>query len=1320
MTTHNLLRTAGGACGLLLCLLLAASAAHAQAGRSTVRGTVRDQQGNVVTGATVTLANSERNFVRTQTTNEEGGYTFAAVPPGAYRVDVEARGFKKVAVADVRALVDTPVDVDVTVEAGLETETVTVTGSTEAPLNTTDASLGTAFESRRIENLPLNARNVVGLLSLQPGVTRGGYVNGGRSDQANVTLDGVDNNEQQSGLDVVSDEAFASVLRSTPESLQEFRVITSNANAEQGRSSGAQVSLVTKSGTNEWHGSLYEFHRNTVTTANDFFNNAAGRYTPDDLAVQTGAARAGDPRAPRPQLLRNVFGGSIGGPIKKDRAFFFFTYEGFREASETPVVREVPLPTLGQGIVRYRTANGSSDAGCPAGTPAGVNCLTPAEINAAYAGAYGTTPGLNPAALSVLAAAAHRYPANDASVGDGLNTGGFRFNVKTPSSLNTYITRLDFNLTDRQTLFVRGNYQWDHVTKNNYSATDCSDAVQCFPDTEPLTIWNHPFGVAAGHTWTISSTLVNRLTYGLTRSAFSDVGDTTLPGGNGNFTSFRFIYRPTGFRSTLFRTTPVHNFVEDLSWIKGNHTFQLGGNVRFITNNRTSFSGAFDEAIINPSWYDFSGAVLTRNVNESGSPSLFPSVRVRSDLRDALAAVIGRYSQYSANLTYNPSGELAPAGTPTRRSFATEEYETYFQDSWRVTPALTLTYGLRWATSTPVYEKNGVQVKPVQSLGEFFERRVASAAQGVPLNDPITVDLAGSANGREGYYRQDWNNFAPSVAVAWSPDFGHNFFGRLVGRNGRSVLRGGFRVTYDRIGSQLAANFDLNSALGFTSSQTIGANTFNVSDNLAPLFTGFGPNVRAFPVAPGTITPQLTFPLTLPSDEAQRIEQSLDDTLTTPYNYSANVSYGREMGRGFSFEASYVGRFARNLLASRDIMQLNNIRDPLSGMTWYEAMNRLIDHRYAFTPVEGVGALPFFENLFPGINDNFGFPGLTNTQALYLLIARPEVSYVYGPGPDDVATGSDITDYTFIQTFLDDQPVSRFNNTFFHPQYGALSAYSTIARSNYNSAQFSLRHRFRDDLAFDVNYTYSHSLDNASGLQSATAYSGSGFILNALDPDSYYANSDFDVRHVVNANWLASLPVGRGRWLGRDMGGLADAALGGWQLSGIFRWNSGLPTGEPYQADRWATNWNAQSYMVRACAANSSPTRAGSANLFRDPAAVFRCFREPRAGEGGDRNVLRGEGYVSLDLGLSKNFRLPWEGHNLQFRWEVFNVTNTQRFASASLQGFGLPVDPFLPDPETGEPLTPPSDFGKYTATQTPLNEPRAGRVMQFALRYHF
>jgi hypothetical protein len=1264
----------------VLVLILCAITSFAQGG-TTVRGTVQDPNGNLVKGATVTITDPSKNFTRTQQTNEDGQYVFTSVPPGTYKLEVTAQGFKTASASGIQALVDTPTVRDVPLEIGAVSETVDVTSAAEAAINTSDATIGNSFERKRITELPLNANNVVGLLSLQPGVSRSGFVNGGRADQSNITLDGVDVNEQQDGLDVVTDEAFASVLRVTRDSLQEFRVTTTNPNAEQGRSSGAQVSLVTRSGSNQWHGSLFEIHRNTVTTANDFFNNAAG--------------------VERPQLLRNIFGGSVGGPIKKDKAFFFFTYEGFREATATSVVREVPLPTLGQGIVRYRTDSGFSDPGCPAGTPSGVDCLTPAEIQAAYQSFNGDSgPGINPQALAVLAGAAQRYPANDTTVGDGLNTSGFRFNARTPTELNTYIARFDFNLTNSQQLFVRGNYQNDLVTRAVYGSSDCSvaDNIQCFPDTPPLTTWNHPKGMAVGHIWTINPSLVNRFSYGLTRASFTQAGDSTE-----NRINFRFIFSPSGFRRSLERTTPVHNFVDDVSWVRGNHTWGIGGNVRLITNNRISTGASFDEAIINPSFYAASGAVLI---------DPFSDFQSGADLRDALASVIGRYSQYSANLVYDASGQLQQVGTPTDRAFATQEYEGYIQDSWRMRPNFTFNYGVRWSTSTPVYEKNGLQVVPNVSLTDYFNQRRASAAQGVPFTDPITFVLGGKANNAAGYYKQDWNNFAPSISFAWSPNLG-----KVLGKDGKAVIRSGFRVTYDRIGSQLAVNFDLNNLAGFTSARNINANTFDVIEGeLGPQFTGFNPDVRSlpFPGAAAPIPTNLQFPLTVASDEDQRIEVSLDQGITTPYNYSFNFSYGREIGKGLSFEASYVGRWARNLLASRDIMQLNNIRDPQSGLSYYDAVNALVQYRYAKREISSIPDIPYFNNLFPNMPAFWGDTSLTPTQAAYAFIA-----------PESVG-GLEISDYTTLQLIWDDAPgcttcpvgdgPAKFNNMFYQPQFGALSAFSTIAHSNYNSLQLSVRQRLRDDITFDFNYTYGHSLDNASGLQNSGSY-GTAFIVNALSPDDNYATSDFDARHIINANWVVGLPVGRGKRLLSNASGFLEQALGGWQSTGIFRWNSGLPIQTPFDCCVWATNWNVQSNGVRVQPVQSSPTANGpngTPNVFSDPEAVYRSFRNARPGEVGDRNVLRGQGYISLDMGLYKSFKLPWEGHALQFRWEVFNVTNTQRFDGLTIADLSLDFDPFLGG------SSPTSDFGRYTSTQAPLNETKAGRVMQFALRYTF
>jgi hypothetical protein len=1277
---------------VLTTVLAMSSVAFAQAGFSSVRGTVTDANTHPVAGATVLLINDQRNLKYSQTTNDSGNYIFTTVPPGTYRIEVQSTGFKTYSLLDVQALVDTTLTKDITLEVGSPSAGVTIVTSGEAPINTIDATLGSPFESRRIGELPLNNGNVIILLSLQSGVTRTGSDDGGRADQPTIIIDGIDSNDQENGVDVVTNQAFSSVLRVMREAVQEFRVVTTNPNADKGRSSGAQVSLVTKSGTNDWHGSLFEYHRNTVTTANDFFSNKAGRFVASDPQVLSGTAKVGNPRLPRPPLLRNFFGGSVGGPIKHGRAFFFFAYEGFREATSTQGLQIVPLQHVGQGIIRYRTASGASDPSCPAGTPSGFKCLNAAQINAAYTAANGMTPGINPAAIAFLADKTRRYVANDTTVGDGINTGGFRFNAPTPKNTDTYVLKLDFNLTNRQALFVRGNYQNDNIGQ-----------APAFPDTPAPSVWYHPKGYALGHTWTLSKHLVNRFTSGLTRAAFTREGDQT-----GNNIQFRFIFNPA-VTTALSRVTPVHNFVDDVTFVKGNHTLQFGANVRLIRNTRQSFQNSFDILTTNPSGYNASSTVLTSaGADASGAP-IFSDVASSSltPLRNVLSAVIGRFSQYTANFLYDADGKLLPAGSSADRTFATEEYELYWQDQWRMRPNLTFTYGVRWGTSTPVYEVNGLQTQPTVSLGAYFDQRKRSADAGIPFNDPIFIDRSGKANGRPGFYHQDWNNFGPVLAVAWLPELPDNFWGKLIGREGKSVIRGGFRTSYDRIGSALAVNFDLNNQLGFASAITLPVNTYNVSTQLGPLFSGGAQNVRTLPGVAGLFSNTISFPLNQLPNGAERIETSLDDTITTPINYSWTASYAREIGKGLSIEASYVGRFARNLLAQRDIMHFNNIRDVKSGQTFYEAMHALIDLRYQGVPITSVLPLPFFENVLPGIAGDFSVLGVTRslsaTQSAYRRIALPSVG------------GTNVTDYTFLQSNprWDDQPFSIFNNTFVNPQYAALNTWSTFAYSNYNSAQLSVRQRLSNDVVFDFNYTLSHSLDDASGLQNAANFAASSLVYNPLNPELNYANSDFDIRHNITANWLIGLPLGRGKKLFSDAGTWTNGILGGWDLAGIFRWNSGLPAGRPFAFQRWATNWQSSSGMVSVRPVQTSPGDFnGEPNLFSDPQAAFLSYRDPMPGEAGDRNVLRAPGYFTLDAALHKTFKLPWEQQALTFRWEVFNVTNTQPLTGFS--GTGFTTDPFI----LGG--TAPVGFGNLTQTQAPLGETKAGRSMQFALRYTF
>jgi hypothetical protein len=1232
---------------LMLSILLLSGSVPAQVGSSSVRGTVLDPQGKALAGATVSLTNPGINFTRTAKTNETGGYTFDLIPPGTYSVEAEYQGFKKAAVTDVRALVDKPTTVDLQLEVGNLTETVTVSaGAGDVLSNTTDATIGNNFVSQQIVQLPLESRNVVQLLSLQPGVTPDGYVSGSRADQANITLDGVDVNEQQSGVDPRSGQAFSSVLRVTPDSIQEFRVTTSTPNATQGRSSGAQVSLITKSGTNVLSGNLFWAHRNTATTANNFFNNR----TIDPVTGQS---------IPRPKLIRNLFGGSLGGPILKDRAFFFYNYEGRRDAAEQSVVRTVPLASLGRGEVRFLNSAGS------------LVTLTAADINRLF-----PAVGVNPVGLAVLADAARRYPANDPTAGDGLNTGGFRFNASRPVRLNTHTAKLDFNLTNNQSLFIRGNYQQDHF----------AGAPQ-FPDTPSPDFWSHPVGLAVGHTWTLTNTLVNRFTYGFTREAFTSGGDSTE-----NAITFRFVFSPRLFQRELSRTTPVHNFTDDVSYVRGVHNFQFGTNVRLISNNRVTFANAFDDAVANPSFYDASGAVLSRPISGIGPGWASP-------VRNAVSAVVGRFSQYSGNFNFDREGNLLPVGTGIGREFATQEYDWYMQDVWKLRPNLTVTLGLRYGLSRPVYETSGLQVKPTTSLSEFFERRVQGAKAGTPVNDLITVDLAGPANGKSGYYPWDKNNFQPRLAVAWSPDFKSGILGKLFGSNGASVLRGGFGITNDYFGQQLAVQFDLNSTLGFASTTTIAANTYNVTTRPAPRFTGFGQDIRSLPGI--TIPSSLTFPLVTPADEAQRIESSLDDNLVSPIHYSWSASFGRQLKGGLFVEASYIGRKARNLLITRDIMHLNNLVDPKSGVDWYTAAGMLADLRAQNVPVSKVKKIPYFENLFPSVENFFvDLPAsYSATQRVYAYVAR------------DPVEGADILDWTFVQSLIDDFS-SVGPNAFFHPQYAALATFSTLGESDYHAGTLTVRQRLRNHLTLDFNYTLSKSMDNASGLQNSDVY-GSAFVLNPLDLKQQRGVSDFDIRHIINMNAVWELPVGRGRAFLSGLPGFAEAILGGWQLTNIWRWNSGIVAGTPFDAAQWATNWNAQSNGVRIKPITASPTRGGKnePNLFSDPVAAYQSFRNARAGEVGDRNVFRLPNYWTIDMGLGKTFTMPYnENHKLVFRWEVFNVANFQPMGTllGGREGFGLGQDPNLTEPS--------GVFGNFTDIH-PFATPR---VMQFGLRYQF
>ena len=1220
---------------MVLCfslVVLTLSMTNAWAQNSSLNGTVTDPGGGVIPGSEVTITLVATGAQRLAVTDDQGRYSFNQMAPGTYEVNVELTGFKRMVVPDVVLAVDTPARLDVKLELGEISETVTVTGETQAMLNTVNASVGNAFNETQINELPLNSRNVTLLLSLQPGVTRGGEIAGARRDTSNLTLDGLDVNDQQNGT------AFEPVLRVTPDSVQEFRVTITNPSASQGRSSGAQVSLITKSGSNEWHGSLYEFHRNTVTTSNNFFNNRVG--------------------LERPALIRNLFGGSIGGPIVEDKAFFFFNYEGRRDRSQRSAVRTVPLPHLGQGQIKFRDPDGNAVT------------LGPDD----FAALYPEVGGVNPTAVTAMAAAAAAFPANDDGVGDGVNIGGFRFNGSTPLDQNTYTARLDFNLADNHQLFLRGNFQWD---RQGFLAR--------YPGAPTASTWEHPTGIAVGHTWNLRPTLINNFRYGLTRQAFTQLGDS-----GDNAINFRFIYAPRDFSRTLSRTNPVHNWTNDTSWIKGDHTFQFGANIRKINNQRQSFRNAYDSGVMNPSFYAGSGGVVDIPGVASGDRDVY---------RNAITTLLGRYSQFTGRFTFGVDGTLLSAGSPTERDFATEEFEFYFEDTWQVAPGLTLDLGLRWGVNTPVYETGGFSVAPTRALGNYFEVRKGHAARGTPYFESIIVDTAGPFYGKPGFYSTDKNNFMPRISAAWSPNFDSGWLKTLFGNNNNTVFRGGLAILYDRVGSALAVAFDNFNTLGFVSQSQIAANTFNVTTNPGPLFTGFDQPIRPLLGPSGLNVPtSLAFPLNQPADGAQRIERTLDSSLISPIQYNYNLSFGREFRGGLFVEASYLGRRARNLLANRDIMHLNNLVDPVSGMSFYEAGSILAGAVFNQVPVSDMKPIPYFENLFPNVPTAGCWwcdPTLTVTQNVYGL-------------------GSSLTDWTFFQLRLDDIGPA---NAFFHPQYGALNVLSTIASSDYDAFTFTVRERFKDALTLDFNYTLSKSFDLSSG-GGTGGFWRFGWRLRGYSQPALprVQPGTFQLRYF--AHHQCQLVVGDAVWPRADLWQRHEQGSGRLFRRLVLQRHLPLEFGS---GSRGSFRVQPLGHQLECSAAKPIRIRdprplpnkgyeGRPPNFWKAPQHAYNSYRDASAGEVGDRNVYRTPSFITFDFGLHKTFTMPYhEGHRVVFRWEVFNATNTQRLGrwSGNRSSFGTSIDPHLG--------TAASSFGNITVLQG-----LEARVMQFGLRYEF
>jgi hypothetical protein len=1324
----------GSRVSVLVGFLLAISAVVlAQTATTSLRGTLYDAKGAVVAGATVALTNPANGFTRTGKSDSQGNYQFLELPPAKYDLTVNAQGFAPTRQTGLELQVATPATLNVNLQ--VSGGTVTVEVSSTAPLvNTQDATMGHAFGAEQIADLPFEGRDPAGILSLQTGVvftgnsthiasasdSRAGAVNGARSDQTNITLDGVDNNDELLGT------AFTGAIRAPLDSLEELKVTTSNTDADTGRSSGGQVSEVTKSGTNKFHGSVYIYNRPNFTAANDWFNKAA----------QIGS----DEPNTAPFLLRNTFGANVGGPIIKDRLFFFGAYEGQRKRENLQVTRIVPSAGLRTGNISYFC---TQDPSCPS---SGINTLSPAQIasmdpNCAGFGTCPLGPGANPLLANLSGNTAPNpnnlftlYPLpNTTSVGDGLDYQGYTFSSPLPASLNDYVAKFDYNLTKdgNHRIFLKGIMDNEQLAERSSSQTITSDGGVEFPgQPEGQTEHDNNKGITVGYTATFSSTLINNFHFGYISQLINISGLQTEP-----FVNFRGMDNIYAFTPTINTHVPVKNFVDDVTKVMGNHTLQFGGNYRQIDNLRESNEQNFFGALTNVYWLNFSGI---SNTGSSLDPAAFGFPGVDSGFSAsydfAMAALAGIITQVNANYELNKSLNVIPQGLLVPRHFRDHEYEFYGQDQWRVKPNFTFTYGLRYSILQPPYETTGTQVSPTISLHDWFNQRAATAAQGGVYDPSIGFQLSGQANGKAPYWGYDYKDFAPRIAFAYSPKGEGGWSKRLWGGQGKTSIRAGYGIYFDHFGEGITNTFDREGSFGLTTAEInpAGIQTVDQSARYSGLYniptsSALGPLVGAAPTGP--------FPVFPPSGAATpggfAITWGLDDKLKTPYSHVIDFSITRELPSNFVFEASYVGRFAHRLMQEEDLAEPTNLYDPASKTTYFQAAQALAKQYYAGTDISKItpGLVGnYWQNIFPtaagaaatqifGCAPNAnGISTVTATQAMYDLFdcyagnETTALELADAPGlvnPGNLCFPACATINGALTTGYD----------YYSPQFSSMDAWRSIGNSAYNAGQFSLRHK-SGGLEFDLNYTYSKSIDVGSNAERVSTFEGVGFasqIINSWFPRQNRAVSDFDTTHALNANAVYMLPFGRGKRFGSGMNRAANSVFGGWTISGLTHWSTGYPF--TLISPEWATNYDLETPAVPVSSARpktggfivAQATGGTGPNVFKDPGvtdptnpnAAINLFRPAYPGEGGLRNGLRGPGTFDIDATLAKTWAFK-ESQAVKFSWSLFNMTNSVRFDVGTMQLNG------------NDQLSASSSFGNFSST---LSNPR---VMEFMLRYIF
>ena len=1193
--------------GVGLVLFASSKPTFAQGETGSVTGVVTDPQGGTVAGADVTLTDLATNNSRTTTTNDSGRYHFASVGAGLYDVTVSKTGFKIFKAQGQKVSVASQLTLDVTLEVGALTETVVVTSQAGSDLQTANASIGSTIDLKQMELLPNLGRDASTLMALQPGVTARGDVAGSYMDQNTYTIDGGNNTDDMAGNTIGYLQNFtgisgsqtngmASGVVATPiESVEQFSVIVTGQTADFNSSAGAQVQMVTRRGTNDWHGAVYGFYYGTNHGgANSWSNNHTpfnkGLVPPSRPACGAGTTySSGDnncvmPYTPLIPNHRSRFGFSIGGPVIPwkvlgGKTYLFFNYEGFRYPNSTTFERNYPTPALRAGVIQV--PNGSTYYAynlnpTPVTVPVG-NTASPTLCTIPGYGSVIAAPGcaspttnvaVDPRNIGMSSIVRQLWNnflpvPNDPTSGDQYNTAGYLSTIRLPLTSNSYTWRLDHDFGPKHKFF--GSFRAFKLL--NYPSGVQVDVGGIINGGSVGTYQNSAqrpqLGelMVLGLTSSLSSTMTNdlRVSYLWNWWQWSTSTVTSqLPGVGGLLE-----IAPAGTAGSAESTAALIPFNvntqsvrqrvwdgqdkmirDDVTWVQGNHLLQFGGlyqrNRDYHT--RTDNGSTVNNQIVYQIAYNQIGGFTFPSTVPTSQQNLFKNLLTSVYGMVGLTQVI--YTRAGSDL------HVLPLGTLAEQNSLIPTYNAYISDTWRWKPSVTVSYGLGYTLEMPPVEKEGRQVELVFPDGSlvhtdaFLEQRRQAALAGQAYAPILGFENAGNL-GLKYPYSPFYGGWSPRVSLAWNPHFQKGILGKLFG-DGQSVIRGGYSLAYGRLNG---VNLVLVPLLGpgplqsVTCGAALSNGTCGSTNTVSNAFR-IGPDGLVAPLAaPSATLPQPYLPgQTQVINGVSYVNPAAGDATVLDPDYkpervhSFNLTFQRSVGRKMFFEVGYIGKVASNIFEEIDIDSVPYMMTA-GGQQFQHAWAAMYIAICGFAPTcqnkPYTGAVqPFFENaLTPGSGYCAGFASCT------AAIASKQLSNFQNTTVSALwATLNAASGWKLGRTMLSSQATA-FNTT------------TSLGFSNYHAAFARISTRDWHGITSIANFTWSKAL----GTGEIAQYNSSNMWLDNWNKRANYGPAVFDYRYLFNWGFTYKPTAFRGRhgWTGR--------VLDGWSVSPFLFVRSGAP-----------------------------------------------------------------------------------------------------------------------------------------------------------------